>query len=403
MAAVQTIVIAGAGQAGGRAAEALRAAGFAGAITMVGAEPHAPYERPQLSKQFLNAPAAEVAYLKGDGQWRDDLGVDLVTGAALTAGDAARRVVADGEGREYRYDRLLIATGTVARELPLLAAAGTKVHTLRSIEDAARLRPHLHARARVVVIGGGVIGLEAASAAAKLGCEVDVVEAAPHLLARAFPKIISDVVEARHRAAGVRFHFGATVKAATAAGVELDNGARLAADIILVGVGVDPAPGLAQALGLAADGGIAVDACGATAIEGISCAGDIALQWSPWHGRRMRIETWANAQNQAIATARNMVGEPRAYTDPPWFWTDQYDLNIQVVGDLAAADLVVRGAPEGGRFSVGALRDGELVGAVAVNAAKDMASFRRLVAAHAKLAPTDLASPNFDLRKAMAS
>ncbi|MGO9357976.1 MAG: NAD(P)/FAD-dependent oxidoreductase [Xanthobacteraceae bacterium] len=397
---METIVIAGAGQAGGRAAEALRAAGFAGTITMIGAEPHAPYERPQLSKQFLSAPAAEVAYLKPAGHWQSDLAVELVTGAELTAGDPARRLVADRSGREFRYDRLLMATGTVARELPVLAAAGQKVHTLRSIEDAARLRPHLHARSRVVIVGGGVIGLEAAAAAAKLGCEVTVIESAAHLLARAFPKLISDVVEARHRAAGVCFRFGVTVAATTATGVRLSDGTELAADAILVGVGVDPAAGLAPALGLTVDGGIAVDACGATAIEAIYCAGDIALQWSPWHGRRMRVETWANAQNQAISTARNMVGAGRAYTDPPWFWTDQYELNIQVVGDLGDAEHVVRGSVEAGRFSVAGLRDGELVGAVAVNAAKDMASFRRLVAAHAKIAPADLASSAYDLRRA---
>jgi p-cumate 2,3-dioxygenase ferredoxin reductase subunit len=402
MAAIERIVIAGAGQAGGRAAEALRAAGFAGAVTLVGAEPQPPYERPQLSKQFLAAPDIDASYLRTAESWRGELAVDLVTGTELTAGDSARRVVADRAGREFAFDRLLIATGTVPRQVAALAG-DPRVHVLRSIADAARLRPHLHGQARVVIVGGGVIGLEAAAAAAKLGCAVTVIESAPQLLARAFPKLVSDVVEARHRSAGVDFRFGVTVAEATAAGVRLGDGHELAADIILVGVGVEPAPGLAQALGLACAGGIAADAFGATDNPAILAAGDVALQFSPWHGRSLRIETWANAQNQAIAAARNMIGPQKAYADPPWFWTDQYELNIQVVGDVADADLVVRGAVEGGRFSVAAVRGGELVGAVAVNVAKEMALYRRLVAARAKVSQSDLASPGFDLKRALAA
>jgi len=402
MTAVEAIVIAGAGQAGGRAAEALRAAGFAGAITLIGAEQHPPYERPQLSKEFLAAPDAEAAAIRPrDGSF-SELGIGLVTATELVAADGERRIVADRAGREFPFDRLLIATGTVARELAALKG-DARVHTLRTIDDAARLRGFLHARARVVIVGGGVIGLEAAAAAAKLQCDVTVIESMGHLLARAFPKLVSDVVEARHRAAGVRFRFGVSVAQATTRGVRLSDGTELAADIILVGVGVEPATALARALGLETAGGIAVDDRGATGIDSVYAIGDVALQWSPWHNRHMRIETWANAQNQAISTARNVLGADKPYADPPWFWTDQYDLNIQVVGDLTDTEVVVRGAPDTGRFAVAGLRDGELVGAVAVNAAKDMAMFRRLVAARRKLAREDLASPAFDLRRAVAA
>ena len=402
MATVDSIVIAGAGQAGGRAAEALRAVGFAGRVTLIGAEPYAPYERPQLSKQFLATPDTAATYLRHRDAWLAELEVDLVTDTALVAGDAGRRVVADRAGREFSFDRLLIATGTVARELAVLKG-DPRVHTLRSIADASRLRTQLHTQAKVVIVGGGVIGLEAAAAAAKLSCDVTVIESQGHLLARAFPKIVSGVVEAKHRAAGLRFIFGETVTVATPAGVRLGDGRELAADVILVGVGVEPSPVLAQALGLACNGGIAVNAFGETDAPGIFAAGDIALQESPWHGRRLRVETWANAQNQAIATARNIMGAQKPYTDPPWFWTDQYDLNVQVVGDLTQGEIVVRGAVESGRFSVAGLRDGEVVGAVAVNAAKDMAMFRRLVAARARLSPADVASPAFDLRRALAA
>lgn len=402
MAAVERIVIAGAGQAGGRAAEALRAAGYAGAIALIGAEDHAPYERPQLSKEFLAAPDVAATSIRPRESWLSELKIELVTATELVAADRERRIVADRAGREFRFDRLLIATGTQARELATLAG-DSRVHTLRTIDDAARLRGFLHDQARVVIVGGGVIGLEAAAAAAKLHCDVTVIESQGHLLARAFPKLISDVVEAKHRSAGVRFRFGVTVAQATPQGVRLSDATELAADVILAGIGVDPVLSLPRVLGVEAPGGIAIDDRGETEIPGIFAAGDVALQWSPWHGRRMRIETWANAQNQAIATARNMLGADKPYADPPWFWSDQYDLNIQVVGDLADTETVVRGAVDSGRFAVAGLRDGELVGAVAVNAAKDMAMFRRLVAARRKLSRDDLASPTFDLRRALAA
>lgn len=399
---MESIVIAGAGQAGGRAAEALRAAGYAGAITLVGAEQHAPYERPQLSKEFLAAPDVAATSIRPRDSWLSELGIELVTATELVAADHERRIVAARAGREFRFDRLLIATGTQARELAMLAG-DPRVHTLRTIDDAARLRSFLHEQARVVIVGGGVIGLEAAAAAAKLHCGVTVIESQGHLLARAFPKLVSDVVEARHRSAGVCFRFGVTVAQATPQGVRLSDATELAADVILVGIGVDPVLSLPHALGLDAPGGIAVNDRGETEISGIFAAGDVALQWSPWHGRRMRIETWANAQNQAIATARNMLCADKAYIDPPWFWSDQYDLNIQVVGDLTDTETVVRGTVDSGRFAVAGLHDGELVGAVAVNAAKDMAMFRRLVAARRKLSQQDLASPAFDLRRALAA
>ena len=259
----------------------------------------------------------------------------------------------------------------------------------------------LPGRARVVIIGGGVIGLEAASAAAKLGCSVTVVEGADRLLARAFPKIVSEVVEAKHRSHGVVFHFGVTVEAVDADGARLTDGQYLPADVILVGVGVEPAGGIAHALGLSSGQGIEVDGFGRTRTPDVYCAGDVALQWSRWHDRKVRVETWANAQNQAICVAKNMAGSNVEYTDPPWFWTDQYDLNIQVAGDMLNADEVVRGVIVSGRFSVVALRGGEIVGAASVNAAKDMAMFRRLVADRATLDRSDLESPAFDLRRAL--
>ena len=398
---VANIVIAGAGQAGGRAAEALRARGFKGSITMIGEEPHPPYERPQLSKAMLQTSDTPVTYIKQARDWNEALGVRLETGAAAVDCDADHRIVSTADGRTFPFDRLLLATGTRPRRLAALETAPLEVQYLRNVEDAFQFRRHIKAQSRIVIVGGGVIGLEAACAAAKNGCHVTVIESEARLLARAFPNLISDLVAEKHRSHGVEFVFGATVTGSTTNAVRLSNGAEITADLVLVGIGVLPSSELAERLGLPTAGGIAVDACGRTAAPDIFCAGDAALQWSRCHGRAMRVETWANAQNQAIAVAANMIGESKEYNDPPWFWTDQYDLNVQVAGDMRDADHVMRGDPNGAKFSIIAMRGAEIVGALSVNAAKDMAMLRRIIAANAKPSRADLESPTYDLRAAL--
>lgn len=398
---IKNIVIAGAGQAGGRAAEALRARGFQGAITMLGEEPHPPYERPQLSKAMLFAPDAPLAYIKQAKDWSDMLAVRLETGSAVTDCDAGRRLVTTADGRTFSYDRLLVATGTQPRRLAALESSGLEVQYLRNVEDALRFRKSIHNQSRIVIVGGGVIGLEAACAAAKGGCDVTLIESERRLLARAFPAVVSDLVAEKHRSHGVEFVFGATVSGSSPNGVRLSNGAEIAADLVLVGIGVEPVATVAKRLGLPSAGGIAVDACGRTVASDVFCAGDAALQFSRCHGRAIRVETWANAQNQAISVAGNMIGEAKEYADPPWFWTDQYDLNIQVAGDMLDSEHILRGDLRSGRFSVIAMRGTDVVGALSVNAAKDMAMLRRVIAANAKPARADLESPAYDLRAAL--
>jgi p-cumate 2,3-dioxygenase ferredoxin reductase component len=398
---LENIVIAGAGQAGGRAAEALRAKGFRGRITMLGEEPHPPYERPQLSKAMLHAPDAPITYIKAAADWCDVLKVRLETGATITDCDTDRRTVSTADGRSFPFDRLLVATGTRPRRLLTLKNSGLDVQYLRNVEDALRFRKSIHNRSRILIIGGGVIGLEAACAAAKNGCCVTVIESEQRLLARAFPNLVSDLVVANHRSHGVEFIFGTTASGATANGVMLADGRTIAADLVLVGIGVEPVPTVAERLGLPSAGGIAVDACGRTAAAEVFCAGDAALQFSRCHGRAIRVETWANAQNQAIAVAANMIGECGEYNDAPWFWTDQYDLNIQVVGDMLDSDHIIRGEVASGKFSVIAMRGGDVVGALSVNAAKEMAMLRRLIAANKHPARADLESLAYDLRTAL--
>lgn len=398
---IENIVIAGAGQAGGRAAEALRARWFQGAITILGEEAHPPYERPQLSKAMLHNPDAPVALIKQARDWSDVLNVRLETGTTVIDGDADRRTVTTADGRCFAFDRLLIATGTRPRQLSALQSSGIEIQYLRNVEDALRFRKCIQHRSRIVIVGGGVIGLEAACAAAKNGCRVTVIESETRLLARAFPLLVSDLVAARHRSHGVAFIFGATVIGTTPDGIQLSNGETVEADLMLVGIGVEPVSTVAERLGLSSQGGIAVDACGRTEASEVYCAGDAALQWSRCHGRAIRVETWANAQNQAISVAANMIGGANEYNDPPWFWTDQYDLNIQVAGDMLDSDHIVRGDERSGRFSVIAMRGSDVVGALSVNAAKDMAMLRRVIAANARPSRADLESSAYDLRTAL--
>jgi p-cumate 2,3-dioxygenase ferredoxin reductase subunit len=398
---IENIVIAGAGQAGGRAAEALRARGFRGSITIIGEEPHPPYERPQLSKAMLQSPDTAVTYIKQARDWNEVLGIRLEIGDAAVDCDPDRRIVSTADGRAFPFDRLLLATGTRPRRLAVLEDTPLEVQYLRNVEDAFRFRRHIEVRSRIVIVGGGVIGLEAACAAAKNGCRVTVIESEARLLARAFPKQISDLVADRHRSHGVEFIFGTTITDSTSSSVRLSNGAEIATDLVLVGIGVTPSSRLAERINLPAAGGVAVDACGRTAAPDIFCAGDAALQWSRCHGRAIRIETWANAQNQAIAVAANMIDGIKEYNNPPWFWTDQYDLNIQVAGDMRDADHIPRGDPGSAKFSIVALRGGEVVGALAVNAAREMAVLRRIIAANAKPSRANLESPSYDLRAAL--
>ncbi|PWR20959.1 NAD(P)/FAD-dependent oxidoreductase [Zavarzinia compransoris] len=393
------IVIVGAGQAGARAAEAARGAGFSGRITLIGAEPHLPYERPQLSKATLIEDGAPIVSIRDGAGWAA-LGVEVVAGTRIAGGDAAGRTVTAEDGRVFPYDALLIATGTAPRRLPVLETGALPVLALRSVEDALALRRHLAPGARIAIVGGGVIGLEVAAAAAKAGAAATVIEAAPSLLARALPAPVAAFLKARHETAGVTFRLGRVPVGLSPEGVALADGEVVPADAVVVGIGVEPELELARSLGLAVDQGILVDDCGRTSVPGVFAAGDVASRACPWLGRVARTETWANAQNQAAAAARTMVGQDTAYGDPPWFWTDQYELNIQVVGNAAAGDIVLRGDPAAGRFTAIALAGGIVAGAVTVNTPKDMAALRRLVAGRRSLAADEAGDPGFDLRKA---
>jgi p-cumate 2,3-dioxygenase ferredoxin reductase component len=255
----------------------------------------------------------------------------------------------------------------------------------------------------VVLIGGGVIGLEVASAAVARGCNVVVLEKAATVLPQAGSPALSRYAQELHGGKGVKIMCGVSVKQATTDGIALDDGTLVPADMVLVGIGVEASVKLAHQLGLQTLHGIKIDSSGATAIGGVHAAGDVAEQWSRCHHRWMRLENWANAQNQAIATAKNMAGEATVYEAAPWFWSDQYDSNIQIVGYPGGGDEIVRGDVGSGRFTTLSIRDNEVVGGIAVNGARDMSVLRRLVSSRKAISRSDLENPNYELKRSLAS
>lgn len=396
------IVVIGAGQAGGWAAKTLRDEGFEGRIVVVGEEPYPPYERPPLSKEvLLGKEPAESCHLWPKGSF-DEWGVELRTGVAATGIDRTAKTVSLGGGESLAYDKLLIATGGRVRELPLAGATLDGVHYLRGIDDSAAIRADLGEGARLVVIGGGWIGLEVAAAARMLGAEVAVVEALDMLCARALTPEIAAYLLNVHRGRGVDVRLGATVEALTGerrvTGVRL-AGETLAATAVVIGIGIVPNVELAEAAGLEVDNGIRVDALCRTSDPDIFAAGDVTNHPNGLLGRNIRLESWENAQNQGIAAARAMLGGETPYCEIPWFWSDQYDVNIQLVGLPDGFDeTVTRGERAGGSFVEFYLKGGRIDGAAAINSPRDIRFARRLMQAEKIVDPEALADPAVKLQ-----
>ena len=397
------IVVVGAGQAGGWAAKTLRDEGFEGRIAVIGEEPYPPYERPPLSKEvLLGREPAESSYLWPEGSF-DGWGVELRTGVAATGIDRTAKTVSLGDGETLAYDKLLIATGGRVRKLPLEGAALDGVHYLRGIDDSAAIRADLGAGARIVVIGGGWIGLEVAAAARTLGAEVAVVEALDMLCARALTPDMAAYLLDVHRGRGVDVRLGAAVEALTGegrvTGARLAGGETLAATAVVIGIGIVPNVELAEAAGIEVDNGIRVDALCRTSDPDIFAAGDVTNHPNRLLGRNIRLESWENAQNQGIAAARAMLGGETPYCEIPWFWSDQYDVNIQLVGlPSAFDDTVTRGERAQGSFVEFYLKDGRIDGAAAINSPRDIRFARRLMQAEKIVDPAALADPAVKLQ-----
>ena len=397
----QTIVIVGAGQAGVQAVASLRAEGFAGAITMVGDEAFAPYQRPPLSKAYLLGTfERDRLFLKPDAFYRESA-CELILGIGVQAIDRVAKTVSLSDGRALPYDMLFLATGTRVRPIRCPGAGLAGIHYLRSIADVDRLRPALEKGKRLAVVGGGYIGLEVAAVAAKHDLDVTVFEALKRVMARAVSRPVSDFFEQVHRAAGVKLLLNTGVEAFEGTGklkAVRAGGKSHPADLALVGIGVVPNMELAKAAGLPCEDGIVVGENCATADPAIFAAGDCT-----WHvgreGIPLRLESVQNAIDQAKHAALAMVGKPRPYHEVPWFWSDQYDLKLQIAGLARTSDhIVVRGNPASRKFAVFHLRDGAVAAVEAVNAPLEYLVGRKLIADGARVASERLADTSIPMK-----
>ncbi|WP_329040567.1 FAD-dependent oxidoreductase [Streptomyces sp. NBC_00178] len=405
--ASHAVVVVGAGQAGFDTACALRSRGFRGRITLVGDEPPGPSYRPPLSKGYLAGTVAAEEIALRPPSFYTEQDIELLPGDRVASLDRERRTVLLESGLRLPYDNLVLATGSRPRSLPVPGASLTGVLSLRGLADAEDLRLRLSGPPRrLVVVGAGFIGLEVAATARGLGHDVTVVEAQPRALARALTPTVSDRIVAEHRERGVRVLLGREVTAlfGDAEGrvqvMELDGGERIAADLVVVGVGVLPNVELALAADLLVGDGVVVDAQLRTSDPYVFALGDCARFPSPHAGRHVRIESVQNASDQAKCVAAAVCGEPYAYTAVPWFWSEQYALRLQIAGLTAPHDETVTvGDPAEGRFSVFCFRGGRLTGVESVNRPADHGIARRLLTAGTDLSPGTVREPGFDLKR----
>lgn len=399
-----SVAIVGGGQAGYQVAAALRQKGFEGPLTLLAGEAEPPYERPPLSKAFLLGERDAGSLAFRPPAFYDERKIDLRLGETAIAIDRERNQVATSEGNVLPWDRLVLATGARARRLPTPVGGLSGVHVLRSLADARGLAAELVEGRRLVILGGGYIGLEVAAAARRRGLDVVVIEALERPMARTASPAIAAALTRRHRAAGVGFRFGARLAEPIArdgrlAGLRLAGGEEIATDLLLVGIGAEPEDSLARDAGLAVDSGILVDAAGRTSDPNIFAAGDCTRRRHPLAIEPVRIESVQNAVDQAKAVAAAILGEPVPPEPVPWFWSDQYELKLQIAGLLAAGDeAVLRGDPASDSFSVAHLRAGRLVAVESLGVPRDHVQARKAIAAGIRPDRAALADPEVPLK-----
>jgi 3-phenylpropionate/trans-cinnamate dioxygenase ferredoxin reductase subunit len=396
------LVIVGGGQAAAQAVQSLRQQNYAGAITLVSEEPHPPYQRPPLSKKYLAGELTRERLFLRPASFYADKGVTLELGRRVEELSLGARRVRLDDGRTLSYDRLLLATGSRVRRLEVPGAALDGVHYLRTLADADAIVASLRPGARVLLVGAGYIGLEVAAVVRGRGHEVTVLEAADRVMSRTVSPEVAAFYDARHRAAGVVLHYGAAVAAlhgaANVTAAETPDGRSFACDAVVVGIGIVPNVELAAAAGLPCDNGIVVDEFARTADENVVAAGDCTNHPQPLLGRRVRLESVPNAVHQGKVAAGTLAGAPAAYSEVPWFWSDQYDLKLQIVGLSSGHDeVVLRGDPATRSFAAFYLEGGRLLAVDAVNSPREFAAGKKLVAARARISREVLADPAADL------
>lgn len=398
------VVIVGAGQAGGDATGCLRAAGYTGPITLIGDESYVPYRRPPLSKQFLSGEVTlESLYIKTQAAYEGQH-VDCRLGTGVEVIDRAAKRLRLYDGLTVPYEHLILATGGRARRISLPGADHPNVHYVRTIDDIVKLQGQFKAGAKLVIIGGGYIGLEVAAVGRKKDLQVTLIEALPRVLARVTTPELSAFYERVHRGHGVDIRTGVGVHAfhgdPQVNSVELADGTRVAADLVIVGIGLVPNTELAEAAGLQVSNGIVVDQFTRTSDPSIYAIGDCSNHINEFYpGKRLRLESVPNATEQARVCAAAIVGKPVPYSALPWFWSDQYNLKLQMVGLSEGFDrMVVRGDMNTESFGVFYLREGVVISADLVSCARDFMIAKKLVAERVKVTPEQLADTSVALK-----
>ena len=378
------VIIIGAGQAGAQTAISLRQLGFDGRITLLGDELFPPYQRPPLSKKLMTGEMdVERTYIRSEAYYAKS-GVDLLLGVRVAAIDRERRAVLCEDGRPLDYDRCVLCTGTRARRLDLPGSDLPGVFYLRTLEDSERIKAAVASGSRALIIGGGYIGLEIAASLSKWQCEVTVLEALARVLNRVVALPVSDFFAAEHARHGVKIVTGAAVATLEGAGkverVRCADGRVFPADIVVIGVGAVPNDELARAAGLAVENGIVVDDLGRTGDPAIFAAGDVTNHPNALFDLRLRLESVHNAMAQAKTVAGAIAGQPAPYAEVPWFWSDQYDLKLQIAGVSGPdAEYLLRGDPASRAFSCLHLRDGRLIAIDAINRGADFLAAKALI------------------------
>lgn len=401
------MVIIGAGEAGVRAAVTLRDQGWTGPITLLGEEPHTPYERPPLSKAYLTGSHDSLTDIGGSNRL-DELDVDFRPGVTVEAIKRDAKALMTRNGETLHYDKLLLAMGASARRIRIPKVPDPSILLLRSAEDSDRIRERIREGLHAVIIGGGFIGLEVAASLRQRGAEVHVLELQDELMKRAVPGVIARKIRAEHEARGVNIHLSTRITDVNTRHdrrmLTLSNGQTIQADMIIAGVGAAPNTGLAESAGLRIENGVAVDSGMRTEDPDIFAAGDCCSFPHPlYDDLRIRLESWRCAQEQAEVAARNMLGESESYEKAPWFWSDQFDLGLQIVGMTdQGSETITRDLGERGRLLFSLRSDGSLAGAAGVaegNAiARDIKVCERLINRGIKPDPKVLADPEAPLK-----
>jgi 3-phenylpropionate/trans-cinnamate dioxygenase ferredoxin reductase subunit len=405
---IRNVVMIGAGQASAQAVDTLRRRGFEGPITVIGDESESPYQRPPLSKKYLAGALQKERLLIRPAQFYADHRIDLRLGRRALEIDRRSREIRLDDGERLAYDALLLATGSRPRRPTIPGASLEGVHFLRTLADVDRLRGELAPGRRIAIVGGGYIGLEVAATCRELGLEVSVLEMAARLMSRVVCEPISAFFESEHARHGVRTVCNARVQALTESGgrvrgVQCEDGTEYPAEVVLIGVGVLAAEELAAAAGIECANGIVVDEHCRTSDPHIYAAGDCTNHPSLHYGVRVRLESVDNAFEQGSSAALNLLGITTVHDKVPWFWSDQYDLKLIIVGLCQGHDArIVRGDPMARSFSVCYLRDGEFVAIDTVNSPKDQMAARKLIAARVRPDPRKLKDPAVPLRDCVA-